>query len=326
MTVECATYKEGLLVDVTPTAAVAAGTVFQLPDGRAAFAPTAIAAGVKGAVQVKGIVKVAKVITQTMFPSNKVYWDTSASTCNLLHGGSTDFFLGTVVADASYTATTCFVNLNEQPAFTLSLRDGYASIPISTAGWPHIYGGGNSVGFKFDLTAEAQKLDALSLRAIATATPGILQALVCINLNGDDAAFDFNVGMADGTHATDADTITSSLFLHTDGTDLNLNFESDNAAAEVAATDSTLDAVVGTPVLITWDMRDWAAIKVYVNGLRVCDGTTGTSRTFTLAGVTGPLKLLAHMEKSSNDSPGNVTVMDLGFCACDAQDTYGYAL
>jgi predicted RecA/RadA family phage recombinase len=314
---EAALYKEGCMIDWTPTAAVAAGEVIQLKDGRAAWAPTAIAAGVQGSVQVSGIVTILKVITQTMLVSNKVFWDVSASTCNLLHGGDKDFFLGTVVEDATYAGTTVKVNLNAHPAYNLALRDGYASIPISTAGWPHIYGGGNSVGMKFDLTAEAQKVDALSLRAVATATPGVLQALVCINLNGDDAAFDFNVGLADGTNATDADTITSSLFMLLDGTDLNMNFESDNAAAEVAATDSTLDLVVGTPKLITWDLRDWADIKAYVNGLRVCDGTTGTSRTFTLAGVAGPLKLLSHMEKSSNDSPGNVTVMDLGFTSFD---------
>lgn len=306
-----------VLMDWTPTAAMAAGEIIQLKDGRAAYAPSAIAAGVKGSVQVCGIITVLKVITQTMLVSNKVFWDTSASTCNLLHGGSTDFFLGTVVEDAAYADTTVKVMLNAKPAYTLSLDQGYHSIPIQTAGFPAINGAGNSVNMFFGVTAEAMKLDALSLRAIATDTPGILQALVCINLNGDNAAFDFNVGLANESHATDADSITSSLFLHTDGNSLNLNIESDNAAAEVAATDTTLDAVVGTPVLVTWDLRDWAAIKCYINGLRVGDGTTGSSVTLSLDGVAGPMKLLAHMEKSSDDSPGNVTVMDLGFTSFD---------
>lgn len=312
-TQEMVTYQEGESIDFTPVAAVAAGECVQLPDGRAGYASAAIAAGTLGSVQVCGIVSVLKVVTQRMCISNKVFWDTSASTCNLLHGGSTDFFIGTVVADAAYAATTVKVALNVKPTYNLALADGYQSIKVSTAGFPEVYGGGNSVGFKFDLTAEAQKLDALSIRAVATATPGILQALVCVNVAGDDAALDFNVGMADDTHATDADSITSSLFMHYDGNTLNINFESDNAAAEVTATDSTLDLVAGTPFLVTWDMRDWANILVYVNGLRVCDGVTGTSKTFTLAGVAGPIKLLAHLEKSSNDSPGNITVMDLGF-------------
>lgn len=314
---EAKLYQEGEMIDWTPTAAVAAGEVLQLKDGRAAFAPTAIAAGVKGALQVCGIVTLAKVITQTMLVSNKVFWDTSAGTANLLHGGSSDFFVGTVVEDAAYAGTEVKVALNVKPVYNLSLDQGYASIPVQTAGFPAIQGAGNSVNMFFTTTAEAQKLDALSLRSIATGTPGVLQALVCINTNGDAAAFDFNVGLADGTHATDADSIVSSLFLHTDGGSLNLNVESDNAAAEVAATDTTIDAVVGTPFLVTWDLRSWSDIKCYINGLRVGDGTTGSAVTLTLAGVAGPLKVLAHMEKSSDDTPGNVTILDLGFTSFD---------
>src|SRR5689334_8160138 len=88
-----------MFIDWTPTAAVAAGEIIQIGDGRAAFAPTAIAAGVKGMVQVAGKVSVLKSITQTMLQSNKVFWDVSASKCNLLHGGDKDFFLGTVATD-----------------------------------------------------------------------------------------------------------------------------------------------------------------------------------------------------------------------------------
>jgi hypothetical protein len=242
----------------------------------------------------------------------------------LLHGGDRDFPVGiavgggptniaTVSAGVSgptiaktAAGTSVMVDLNAKPCNTLSLADGYHSIPISTAGWPHIYGGGNSVGMKFDLTAEAQKLDALSLRALATGTPMIVDALTCINLNGDAASFDLNIGLANESHATDADSITSSLFMHVDGGSTNINFESDNAAAEVAATDSTVDFTAGTPFLVQFELRDWADIQVYVNGVNVLPSTV-----FTLAGVAGPLKLLAHMEKDANDTPGNVTVMDL---------------
>lgn len=313
----------GNSIDFTPTAAVAAGEVVHLPDGRAGVATTAIAAGELGAVQVSGVAEVLKSITQTMLASNYVYWDTSASKCNLLHGGSTDFGLGTVIEDAAYAATTVKVALNVKPTYTLALSDGFvaAPIPAITAN-PQgmMFGTGNGVNMVFDTAAEAQKFDALSINSIATDTPGILQAKVCINVNGDDAAFDFNVGLASGTDATSADSITNSLFLHTDGANLSLNVESDNVTAEVAATDTTIDAVVGTPFIVTWDLRDWADIKCYINGLRVGDGTTGTEVTLSLDGAAGPMKLLAHMEKTANDSPGNITVMDLGFTACDAQD------
>lgn len=315
---EAAFYKEGDMIDWTPTAAVAAGEIVQLKDGRAAWAPTAIAAGVQGAVQVSGVVTVLKVITQTMLVSNKVFWDKSASTCNLLRGiGTDDFFLGTVVEDAAYAATTVKINLNARPVYTSDLAGGYHSIPIQTAGDVYVNGAGNSVNFFHGVTAEAMKVDALAINKIATATPGVLQSLVCINLNQDNSAGNFVVGLADATHATATDTITSSLFLRTDGASLNLNIESDNAAAEVSKTDTTLDAVVGTPFLVTWDLRDWAAIKCYINGLRVGDGTTGSAVTLTLAGIAGPVGVFAWMGKTSDDSPGNITVMDLGFTSFD---------
>lgn len=317
---EASFYTEGDIVAWTPTAAVAAGEVIQLKDGRAGVAVDAIAAGGTGALQIKGIATVSKSITQTMLVSNKVYWDISTGKCNLLGGSAGDFFLGTVVEDASYTGTTVKVALNVKPSYYAALERGFWAIPIpAITANPQgmMFGHGNGVSMAFDTAAEAEKFDALSIDSIPTSTPGVLQAMVCINLNGDDAAFDFNVGLANETNATNADTITSSLFLHTDGASLNLNIESDNAAAEVAATDTTIDAVVGTPFLVTWDLRSWSDIKCYINGLRVGDGTTGSAVTLTLAGVAGPMKLMAHMEKSANDSPGNFTVQDLGFTAFD---------
>lgn len=318
MAVEAQYIQRGDTIDWTPTAAVLAGEVIHLKDGRAGVASSAMAAGQKGSLQVRGIAKVAKVVTQTMLVSNQVFWDHSASTANLLFGNDQDFFLGTIVEDAAYADAYCYVNLNVKPVYTLSLEDGFWAVPIpaitaNPQGMMFTHKSG--VSMVFDTAAEAEKFDALSINAVATGTPGVLQARVRINLNGDASAFDFNVGMADESHATNADTITSSLFLHTDGGSLNLNIESDNAAAEVAATDTTLDAVVGTPFLVTWDLRDWAAIKCYINGLRVGDGTTGSSVTLTLAGVAGPLRLLVHMEKTADDSPGNITVQDIGFTA-----------
>lgn len=317
-TAEATYYQDGCIFQQTMTAAVSAGEVIQNKNGKAGIALDGYAAGAVGHFQQKGVVTVLKSVTQTMLPSNRVFWDASASKCNLLHGGDVDFFLGTVVDDAAYADTTCKVDLNVEPAYNLSLAQGFESAPVSTAGWPHVWGSGNSWGGKFDLTAEAQKIDALSHRKIATATPGVLQALICFNVEGDAAGADFNVGLADDTHASNADTITSSLFIHVDGGSTNITIESDNAAAEVSATDTTLDLVARTPFLATWDMRDWAAIKCYINGLRVGDGTTGASVTLTLAGVAGPLKLLCHMEKDANDTPGNLSVLDMGFTTWNA--------
>lgn len=316
MTVESAFYKEGEAIDWTPTAAVSAGEVIRLPDGRAGYAPTAIWAGVQGIVQVCGLAIVAKTDSMVMLKGSKVYWDHSASKATLLFGANTaDIFLGTVVETASSSATTVKVAINREPKYTLALQDGFSAIPIPaiTANpQGHMFSVGNGVNAVFDTAAEAQKWDALSTRSVAVGTKGILQALVCINTNGDAAAFDLNIGMANATHATDADSITESLFVHIDGNSTAIKLESDDGTTEVSATDTTVTFTAGTPFLVQWDLTDNTDIQAYINGVNVLP-----SSVFKLNAATGPLKLLFHMEKTADDSPGNVTVQDLGFIAFD---------
>lgn len=310
---EANTKSNGMQIDWTPTAAVAAGEIIHLPDGRAAWAPTAIAAGEIGAVQVSGIVTILKNIVMVMLKGSKVYWDASASTCNLGFGANTlDHYIGVVQDTTTSTATTVNVALNVQPSYTLALCDGFESVPVSTAGWPHIIGHGNGVSVVFDTATEAQKLDALTQRGVAIGANGIFSALICINLNMDDAAGDLNIGLANDTHATDADSITEAMFVHVDGASLNILLESDDGTTEVAATDTTVDAVVGTPFLVQFDTTDNSDVQAYIDGVAVLTGST-----FDLSAATGPLKLLVHMEKTSNNSPGNVTVMDMGYTIFD---------
>lgn len=299
----------GVSVDHTPTTAMTAGEVRQLEDGRACFAPTAIAAGDLGAVTVEGIVEVAKTASMVMLKGSRVFWDASANKAHLLHiTDTTDFYLGLVQESAASADTTVKVLINAKPDYTLSLGDGFWHVPVATAGLLNgAIGHKEGVSLIFDTTAEAQKHDALSNLGIPLDTPCLVEAEICVNLNGDDAAFDLNVGLANATHATDADSITESLFIHIDGNSLNINAESDDGTTEVNATDTTVDFVVGTPFLAQFDLSDWTDIQVYIDGVNVLP-----SSVFKLNAATGPLKLLAHMEKTSNDSPGNVTVRRLG--------------
>ena len=312
-----ANYKQpGNIIDWTPTAAVSAGEVLHLPDGRAAVATTDIAAGVLGSVQVCGIATVLKTASMVMLKGTKVYWDSSASTASILFGANTaDFFLGTVDTTAASAATTVDVILNVKPCYTLALEDGFTAVPIpAITANPKgmMFAHGNGVSMVFDTAAEAEKFDALSTRGIAVATPCIVHALVNIVENGDDVAFDFNVGLANATHATDADTITESLFAHIDGASLNIMAESDDGTTEVTSTDTTVDAVVGTPFLVQWDLTDYSDIQMYIDGVAVL-----TASVFKLNLATGPLKLLAHMEKTANDSPASFTIMDLDLTTFD---------
>jgi predicted RecA/RadA family phage recombinase len=294
-------------VKFTADAAYSSGDVIQLRDGRAGVVVTDVASGADGAAYVTGVFDVEKTTSMVILPGSRLFWDHSANKCHLLHGNDRDFFLGVSLEDEASAATTARVDLNAVPKDTLSLGQGFVPVPVVTAGINHhIIGHGEGVTLIFDLTAEAQKMDALSLRGLAPAANPIVDALICVNTNGDDAAFDLNIGLASGTHATDADSIAESLFCHIDGNSTNIALESDDGTTEVAATDSTLDFTAGTPFLVQWDCRDLADIQVYVNGVNVLPASV-----FKLDAATGPLKLLAHMEKTANDTPGNVSVLRL---------------
>lgn len=299
----------GVSVDHTPTTAMTAGEVRQLPDGRACFAPTAIAAGELGAVTVDGIVEVAKTASMVMLKGSRVFWDASANKAHLLHITDTaDFYLGIVQETAASAATTVKVAINANPKYTIDLGDGFWSVPVSTAGnnnfvLPHKEG----VSLILDATSEAQKHDALSNLGIDVGTPCLVEAEICVNLALSTSDVDLSVGLANATHATDADSITESMFIHLDGGDANIDAESDDGTTEVNATDTNVDLVVGTPFLAQWDLSDYEDIQLYINGVNVLPASV-----FKLDKATGPLKLLAHLEKASGTAVGNVTVRRLG--------------
>lgn len=300
----------GDVIDWTADAAYSAGDVIQLRDGRAGVVTANVASGDVVGVRVKGRVKVAKTTSMVMLPSSKAFWDHSANKAHLLHRNDRDFYLGVVALDAASADTVVYVDLNVQPAYTVGLEHGWVGARVQTAGFVSSVGAGRE-GWngEFSATAEAQKVDALSHRGMAPASEGIFHALVCVNTNGDAAAVDINVGVANGTHASDADAITESMFCHIDGNSVNINLESDDGTTEVNATDTTVDFTAGTPFLVQFDMRDLTDIQAYLDGVNVLPASV-----FKLNLATGPLKVLAHMEKTADDSPGNVSVLYAGIC------------
>lgn len=315
MTIEARLVGEGQSIDWTADAAVVGGQVIQLRDGRAGVVSVDAASGTKVGVYVDGIFEVQKTTSMVILAGSRLFWDHSANKCHLLHQNDRDFFLGSAInggttssgtVAATSAATSVYVALNAQAVNELTLGSGFSSLPISTAGWPHVFGVGEGCNLIFDLTAEAQKLDALSFRGMSPSSLAIVDALICVNDGGDNAALDANIGLANGTHATDADTITESLFIHIDGTDVNIYAESDDGTTEVAATDTTINYTAGTPFLAQWDLSNNADIQLYINGVNVLPATV-----FKLNAATGPMKLLAHMEKTADDTPGNVSVLSL---------------
>lgn len=292
----------GWSIDYTPVAAVTAGDIVHLPDGRAARAPTAIAAGELGAVDVQGICTVTKTTSVYLTDGQPVYWDHSAKSATYAPASDEDFFLGSVIGgDAAAADTTVKVALNVWPTYKIDLNgqkecDAFVTALVNAASVSKV---GPSARLAFTTATEAQKADLLSRQGFALGSDWIVEAQFTIVDDGDDAAVDFNIGVANGTHASDADSIPESVFIHTDGNVVNILAESDDGTTEVAATDTTIDYTLGTPVHVVLDGRDPSDVQIYINGALVLSGTT-----FDVSAATGPLKLLAHLEKSSNDSPG----------------------
>lgn len=300
---------ENVSIDYTPVAAVAAGEIRKLADGRAGFAPTAIAAGVKGAIQTRGVCTVTKNATTVFLEGQPAYWDHSANEAVHTPASDEDFYLGQVMyGDAASTDTTMKVALNQWPEYKIDINrgrqeDSSTSLIVLTSGTPDIKKIGSSTRMSFSATAEAQKVDLLSTQGFALGSDWIAEFAFTIVDDGDAAALDFNIGVANGTHASDADAITESVFIHTDGNVVNLLAESDDGTTEVAATDTTIDYTLGEQVHVVIDGRDPSDVQIYINGALVLSGTT-----FDISAATGPLKLLAHLEKSSDNTTAEIYV------------------
>jgi predicted RecA/RadA family phage recombinase len=305
MTIQAQLVQEGDILDWTADAAYSAGDVIQLPDGRAGVVSVDCASGALVGVYVEGIFDVQKTTSMVMLIGSKLFWDHSADKAHLLYVNDRDFYLGCAQEDGASAGTSVKVALNKEPVYNASFAHGYASIPIQTAGFPSIGGGGSgSVNLILQAANEAQKVDALGHRAVSVAglAESIVDCLIGVNDTGGATAADASIGIANGTHATDFDSVTESLLVHLDGNDLNINLESDDGTTEVAATDTTIDFVEGTPFLVQFDLRNTSDIQCYVNGVLAL-----TASVFKLNAATGPLKPVAHLEKTAATDVYNVS-------------------
>lgn len=302
-----------------PAAGYASGEVIQMPDGRAAVV-TGLCARTSGEVaglKTSGQVTLAKTITVVVLKGAPLYWDRSANTCTplkALAGG--DFFVGTAVDDAVLAATTVVVNLNVRPNYTIDLlRDPSDTVLVGSAVLTHFPG---YAKFVLDATSEAQKVDALSQHSIpvtktapAVPVPFIVEGRMAAYVIGSDATVDMNVGIANETHATSADEIAESVFMHLDEV-LSIFAESDDGTTEVPAADTLVDCVVGTYFDFAIDGRDLADIQIYINGVNVL-----AASVFKLDLATGPIKLLVHVEKTTGTAVGELRISKLALRAMD---------
>jgi len=317
MSAEAVLSKDADTIDVsTPAAGYSSGEVIQLTDGRAAvvLGLQALVSGDPAALKTSGQFTVAKTANVVVLEGDLLYWDRSAGTATPLKAAAgADFAIGVAVADATAAATTVVVDLNVKPNYTIDLfRDPTETVIVLTSGTPTVVHRGGSIAMTFSATAEAQKCDVLSVHSVPVTIPFIVEGRSAIYDIGDDGALDINLGIANATHATDADSITEGCFFHLDGTALSILAESDDGTTEVAATDTTVDAVDDTYFDWRMDCRDLEDIKLYINGVRVLDDST-----FKLDAATGPMKLLAHIEKTANDTTADVRVAHMAIRCTD---------
>lgn len=285
---------------VTLAASAGAGEVWQMKDGRAAYLyDTAKSSGDKPEFTTEGVVTVTKANGVIILDGGRVYWDHSANNATYKPANDRDFYLGTAVGDWASGDVLMNVRLNAQQANIIDFqRDAFDTVCTGTQaiggfGEPAIRGGARK--FRITSTNEAQKVDMLSQFGFARTANAIVELIFNVVSDGSGTVVDVSMGLANATHATDADSITESCFIHLDANNTNINAESDDGSTEVAATDTTLDYTEGTPVEVWFDLRDEADIQIYVNGALVLGSTL-----FKLDAATGPLKLLLHIEKTSS--------------------------
>lgn len=299
---------------LTAAAAIAAGELWQMPSGRAGVYQGANAAASGDVVcfdTENDIYIVPKTASIVILDGGPVYWDNSASKAHFKQVDDQDYYLGTAYGDAASSDTTMKVKLNCRPSYKVDLiRDPFTPVPVGTSaaggfGFPRIYGG--AVGLFLTATSEAQKVDALSVDGFANAANGIVEFAVRFPTGGSGSASDYSIGIASGTHATDADSIAQHLFMHTDGAATDIKFQSKDGTTTVTATDSTVDYTAGSAntnrVEVWFDMRAPGSVKIYVDGVRVLSGTT-----FDVSAAASTWKLLAHAEKTTGTETGDVIV------------------
>lgn len=284
---------------------VAAYEVRQAPSGRAGFLNSnqPVASGAYFELTTIGTQSIAKTTGISLLKGGRVYWDYSANTATFKKANDRDFYVGRAAEDAGSATNEVLVIFNEDPPYDIDLlRDGFLTVPVGTqalGGFLPPQNRGGSYFLELTATNEAQKLDMLSVDRFAKGANAIAEFVVRVPSDGAGTVVDVSIGLANGTHATDASSITERIFFHIDANATAINLESGDGTTTVAITDTTADYTEGSGVanrVELWlDMRDPADVQCYVDGVSVLP-----SSVFNIDALTGPLGLLVHIEKTAS--------------------------
>lgn len=287
-------------------ATVSAYEVWQLPDGRAAYLniAAAISSGTQtSSFKTDGVISLDKTTGVVLLAGQRVYWDHSANQVTYQAVNDRDFLIGTMVRDATSSDLKAEVAINVYTPFAIDAIHGPAGSTtagtVAAGGFDRARAIGGTEKLLLSATSEAQKVDLLSVDGRAPGAKGIVEAVFRVVSDGAGTVVDFNIGVANGTNATDFDSITEYCAIHLDANNVNILAQSKDSGTTVAATDTTIDYTEGSAVAnrvhVLFDLRDLTDIQIYVNGALVLGSTV-----FKLNAATGPLFLLAHLEKTSS--------------------------
>lgn len=289
---------------LTLAAAVSDFEVWQAPSGEAAVynSREAASSGDRAQFLTRGKFTMPKTTGVVFLPGIRAYWDHSANKVHFKKVNDRDFYLGRIVEDATSAAITCVVDLNADPPYDLDLsRDPFTTTIVGTQalGGLALLRRGGAHHIVLSSTNEAQKVDMLGVDGFAKGANAIVEMAFRVVSDGAGSAVDVSIGIANASHATDADLITESVFVHLDANDVDINLESDDGTTEVAATDTTVNYTEGSTVScrveVWFDMRDPADIQCYVDGVLVLNATV-----FNVDAAVGPFVPLVHVEKTAS--------------------------
>jgi predicted RecA/RadA family phage recombinase len=305
----------GEAVNWTADGTYTKGDVIQLPDGRAGVVLADVTSGNLTSVDVSGIFEVPKTTSMVLLKGGRTYWDHSANKAYFRAINDRDFYLGSVYAAAASAATTVQVRLNGRVEYAVdAVRSPGLSVPVGTAAAGAF---GRGVGWKgaglnllLTATSEAQKVDWLSKDGFAVGAKAVVEFAFSVPTgSAAGGAQDLSIGVADGTHATDADSVANHVFMHFDGNAVKLNFQSKSTGkVTVTAQDSltTLTAgqtnAAGVRKEVWMDFSDPTDVQCYVDGVLVL-----AASLFDVSGAT-TLQLLAHLEKTTGTETAEVDV------------------
>lgn len=300
---------EGAALPRTAVAAITAGDVVQVADGRAGVIPSAASAGELTNPAVKGVFKILKTANIVLLAGGRAYFDVSAGTATYrAESGTGDFYLGTVVADAAAADTYVLVALNEQQNNTISLHgdhNGWISESALGLGVTVLPGGG--LKLEFDAVAEVAQAAAYSNNSVLITSKPIMEFKAAVFGIGDNAALDIDIGLATGSHASDFQSVTEFAAVHLDGNDLSVLLHSDDGTTDTAPVDSTLNLTDDTYAEFWIDARDLSDVKFYMNGVDI--GALAAT-TFDISAATGAVKPVIMIEKTSDDTVADVRLVD----------------